>query len=109
MAYDQQLAERIGKVMKRYKGVEEKKMFGGVCYLLNGNMCCGVVGDNLMLRVGKDLAAMLLLEKHVREMDFTKRVIKSMVYILPEGLQSDEQLKKWLKHAIAFVKTLPAK
>lgn len=109
MPFDEQLAERVRKVLKSQKGLSEKKMFGGICFLIYGNMCCGVEKFNLMVRVGSDKYEKLLKMAHVRPMDFTGRPLKGFIYIDPKGLQSSSQLKKWLTHGINFALTLPKK
>jgi TfoX/Sxy family transcriptional regulator of competence genes len=109
MAFDETLADRIRSVLKRQKVVAERKMFGGLAFLLNGNMCCGVTKDQLMLRLGEEGAAEALALPHARPMDFTGRPMKGMVFVAPAGLASDEDLRGWVKRAVAFVSTLPAK
>ena len=109
MAYDESLAERIRTALKRRRGVSEKKMFGGLAFLLHGNMCCGVVGETLMLRLGNDGAAAALEEAHTRPMDFTGKPLKSMVYVDPAGFAADADLKSWIDRAVTFARTLPKK
>ena len=109
MAYDEALAERVRKVLRRRKGITEQKMFGGLAFLLRGNMCCGVIGKNLVLRLGEEGAAEALVEAHTRPMDFTGRPMKTMIYVAPEGCASDEALERWVGDALEFVSTLPAK
>lgn len=109
MAYDEGLAERLRPLLARKKGFGEKKMFGGLCYTINGNMCCGIVKDQLMLRLGNEGAAEALKHPHARPMDFTGKPMKSMIYIVPEGIAEDEDLKAWVTKALDFAKTLPAK
>ena len=109
MAFDENLAERLRQTLKRRKGVTERKMFGGLAFLLNGNMCCGVVEKNVVLRLGKEGADRALDERHVREMDFTGTPIASMVYLRPAGYKTDDDLKRWVKRAVDYTKTLPAR
>lgn len=109
MAYDEKLAERLGKIFKRRKGASEKKMFGGIAYMLNGHMCCGIVKDTLMVRVGPGAYEDALKEKHVKPMDFTGKPMKGYVYVEPQGIESDDDLKSWTDRGIKFVKTLPPK
>jgi TfoX/Sxy family transcriptional regulator of competence genes len=108
MAYDEELAERIRQTMLGEPGLSERNMFGGLAFMLDGHMCFGVVGNDLMLRLGKDQAAQALEQPHVRRMDFTGRPMASMVYIAPEGLDEDT-LKHWLTQAATFARTLPPK
>ena len=84
-------------------------MFGGLAFLLNGNMCCGVIDKNIVLRLGKEGAEKALDERHVTEMDFTGVPMSSMVYLRPAGYKTDEDLKRWVKRAVDFTKTLPVK
>ena len=109
MAYDEKAAERLRKVFSRRKGVTEKKMFGGIAFMLHGNMCCGVNEDLLMLRVGPDNYDGALKEKHTRPMDFTGRPMKGYIYVVPRGFISEEDLRSWVERAAKFVKTLPPK
>ena len=89
-------------------GLSERKMFGGLAFMLDGHMCCGIVGHDLMLRLGKDQAAQALEQPHVRPMDFTGRPMSGMVYIAPGGLD-DDALNRWLTQAAAFAHALPPK
>lgn len=109
MAYNEELAERIDKVLERNNTITKKKMFGGLCYLLNGNMLCGINDDNLMARVGPDNYDNALGEKYVKEMVFTGKPLKGMVYVDPDGISSNKNLNKWIDTCIAFVGTLPPK
>lgn len=84
-------------------------MFGGLAFLLNGNMCCGVVKDRLMLRLGPEGVEKALKAPHTQPMDFTGKPMKSMVYVRPEGYEADEDLERWVETAARFAKTLPAK
>ena len=109
MAYDELVAQRVRRVLRRRRGITEKKMFGGLAFLLNGNMCCGVIDDNVVLRLGKDGAEKALKKRHTREMDFTGTPLSSMVYLRPAGYKSDDDLKDWIGRATTFCKTLPRK
>ncbi len=109
MAYDEGLAERIREVLDDCAGLAEKKMFGGLAFMVRGNMCCGIVGEELMLRVGPQGYEDALSMPHARKMDFTGRPMKGMIYVAPEGFESDEGLKEWIDQALAFVNTLPGK
>lgn len=97
MAYDEQLAERIRGVLVPFAEVAERKMFGGVAFLLGGHMCCGVVGDELVVRVGGESYEAALGEPHVREMDFTGRPLRGFIYVGAEGLVSDGDLRAWVE------------
>lgn len=109
MAYDEAVAVRLRKVLSRRKGVSERKMFGGLAFLMNGHMCCGVIDNNVVLRLGKDGADDALRERHTREMDFTGTPMASMVYLRPAGYKNEDDLRAWVKRAIDFTRTLPPK
>ncbi|HSH03019.1 MAG TPA: TfoX/Sxy family protein [Anaerolineae bacterium] len=109
MAYDEGLAERIRMVMVEWPNVGEKKMFGGLAFMVNDYMCCGVLGETLMARVGKENYEMALAKGHVREMDFTGRSMKGYVYVAAEGLAEDDELAYWVELCRDFVLTLPPK
>lgn len=87
----------------------EKKMFGGLSFMVKGNMCCGVVGDELMARVGPDGYEAALKRPHARPMDFTGKPLKGFVYVAPEGFADRADLEGWIGLALNFVETLPAK
>ena len=109
MAYNEELATRVRKALGRRKGLTERKMFGGIAFMLHGHMCCGVQDDELMLRLGPDLAAKALSRAHTRPVDFTGRVMKSMIMVAPAGHRTDVSLKKWVVEAAAFAASLPPK
>lgn len=109
MAYDENVAARVRSALKRRRGITEKRMFGGLAFLLDGNMCCGVLGEDLVLRLGEDEAAKARREAHTRPMDFTGRAMNSMVYVAPAGYRTDAKLARWLERAVKFGKSLPAK
>lgn len=109
MACNEQLVERVRAVLKRTRGTAERRMFGGVCFTLNGNMACGVVRADLMVRVGHDRYEEALKQPHAREMDFTGRAMKGYVFVAAPGIKSDSSLKDWVGLGIAYVGTLPPK
>ena len=109
MAYNEHLADRIRKVLADRKNITEKKMFGGLSFMLSGNMCCGIVGDDLVVRVGPDSHEKALAKPHARPMDFTGRSLQGMVYVGPEGYRTDEGLKYWLGQGLSFALSLPPK
>jgi TfoX N-terminal domain len=109
MAYDETLADRIRAAATVLTGdVTERKMFGGLAFMLNGHMFAGVVGKDLMLRLGEPAASRALSRPHVREMDFTGRPMKGMVFVGPDGLNGPA-LGHWVAEAAAFAGSLPAK
>ena len=109
MAYDEKLAERVRVALGHRGDVFERKMFGGIAFMLHGNMACGVLKDELMLRLGPEAAAKSLKLKHARPMDFTGRPMTGMLYVGAEGIQTAKQLHRWLDKAEIFADTLPAK
>lgn len=109
MAYDEAQARRIRQALAGTPGASEKRMFGGICFLLHGNMCCGLVGDTLMVRVGPEAYESSLALPHAREMDFTGKPLRGYVYVAPAGISTPATLKAWLRRATRFVATLPPK
>jgi len=109
MPYDPGLAERLHAVVARKRAMSEKKMFGGIGWMLNGNMCVGVYKDFLIIRVGDKKAASLSGGDGVSPMDITGKPMKGWLKVAPDGYDSDAALKLYTKAAIDFVKTLPAK
>jgi TfoX/Sxy family transcriptional regulator of competence genes len=109
MAYDDAVAKRVGKVLGKYGQIAEKKMFGGMAFMLRGHMCCGVLGDKLMVRVGPENYGEALAQPHVRKMDFTGRPLKGFIYVEPAGFSSDKDLKGWISKAKNYVLSLPAR
>jgi TfoX/Sxy family transcriptional regulator of competence genes len=109
MPYDEGLAERIRGALDGRAGVSERRMFGGLAFLLRGNMALGVLGDELMVRVGPDGHARALRQPHAREMDFTGRPMKGFVYVACEGFESDRDLARWIERGVRFAESLPAK
>lgn len=109
MAYDEELAERIRDVLRDRPSAREKKMFGGVAFMLNGHMAVGIVGESLMARVDPARYEDALALPYVRPMDFTGRPMKGYVYVDPSGIESDTALENWITVCAAFVATLPPK
>ena len=109
MAYDEGVAERVRDLLADEHGLTEKRMFGGLAFLVKGNMCVGVVKDKLMVRVGPDAYDRLLKQPHARKMDFTGRPMKGFLYVGPAGFESDEDLGRWVGNGKAYVGTLPDK
>jgi TfoX/Sxy family transcriptional regulator of competence genes len=109
MAYDETVAKRVRSALGKTPDVVEKKMFGGIAFMVRGNMCCGVIGDRLMLRVGPDGYEAVLSRPHATPMDFTGRPMKGMVYVEPAGFASAGDLKAWIARAMEFTLSLPVK
>lgn len=107
MAYSEELAEKIRKAFGDRKGIAEIRMFGGLCFTVNGHMTAGVMGDTMMLRVGPEQHQRVLKLKHARVMDFTGKPMKGMVYVEPAGCATVAKIKPWLRRALDFVETLP--
>lgn len=108
MAYDEALANRVRDVLEGEPGVVERKMFGGLAFMVDGHMACGVVGDDLMLRLGAEGADEALGRPDVREMDFTGRPLTGMVYV-GHGGQRGRALATWVGKAVSFARSLPPK
>jgi len=109
VAHDEGLAQRIRELLDDGAGVSEKRMFGGIAFLLNGNMAIGVVKSELMVRVGPAAYAEALRDPHVRPMDFTKRPMKGFVFVADAGLAEDAQLRGWVERGVRFAASLPPK
>lgn len=107
MAYDERLAQRIRKALTGNRGLAERKMFGGLCFLLRGRMCCGIVGRRLVARVRSELYAPSLRRPHVRPMDFTGKPLRGFVYVMPAGLKNDTALKGWIAEGIRQARSRP--
>jgi hypothetical protein len=108
MAYDEKLAERVRRVLADDPALTERTMFGGLAFMLGGHMCCGIVGDRLMLRLGAERAEEALTRPHVHEMDFTGRPMTGMVYVAPEGV-AGRALRRWVEQAAGYARSLPPK
>lgn len=109
MAYDEGLAERIREILGDRPNVSEKRMFGGLAFLVAGNMCVGVVKDRLMVRVGPDAYKTLVRERHARKMDFTGRPMKGFVYVESEGFEADADLRRWVGYGVEYAGSLRRK
>lgn len=109
MAYQEDLAARIRRRLGIRADLTEKKMFGGLCFMIGGNMCCGVTRDDLMLRVGPDREAAALALPDARPCDFTGRPMKGMVLVAPPGTEGDAELDRGIDLALAFASSLPPK
>jgi TfoX/Sxy family transcriptional regulator of competence genes len=103
------LANRLRNVLRPVEGVTEKKMFGGLTFLVHGNMCCGVIGDTIMIRTGPDLYETTLQTSYTRPMDFTGRVLRNFVYVDPEAVPSAEAFHEVITLAVNYALSLPRK
>ena len=109
MPYNEELATRVRAALGPLPGVTEKKMFGGLAFMLNGNMCVGVTSDDLMVRVGPEEHGNLLALPDARQMDFTGRPMKGFVFVTQPGIASDADLQEWLRLGVEFAESLPRK
>ena len=109
MPFNEDLALHIRAALGSRDGVVERKMFGGIAFMLSGNMCVGVTGDDLMVRVGPGGLDDAMAQPHARPMDFTGRPMKGFVYVAPAGTAKDDSLKQWVQRGIDFAGSLPAK
>lgn len=107
MAYDERLAERVREILRDRRDVVEKRMFGGLAFMVSGHMTVGITGDDLMVRVGGDAHDAALSQPHARPMDFTGRSLKGFVYVGPGGLAEDDDLEAWVTRGLAFAAAQP--
>jgi len=109
MAYNEKLAERVRTALAGRDDVVEKRMFGGVAFMVRGHMSCGIVGSTLMVRLAPEDADGLVNEVHVRPMDFTGRPMRGFLYVDPDGIKSAAMLRKWVGRATAHAEAQPKK
>jgi TfoX/Sxy family transcriptional regulator of competence genes len=109
LAFDEELAARVREVLAPRAELSERKMFGGIAFMIGGNMAVGVLGDDLMVRLDPADAEQALSEAHTRPMDFTGRPMKGMVFVEPAGTDGDEALAGWVDAGAGFAASLPAK
>ena len=108
MAYNEKLNDRIREAMSSLKKVEEKHMFGGVCYMLNGKMCVGVVKEEMMCRIDPAIHEKMLEKRGCRTMDFTKKPMRGYVFISEEGMKTKKEFDHWISLCIDFNKNAKA-
>ena len=109
MAYHEGLVQRVREEMSELPGYVEKKMFGGVGFMLHGNMACGVNGEDLIVRVGPESYESVLAKPHTRPFDMTGRPMKGWVVVIAEGYKADRDLKAWVQRGVEYALSLPAK
>ena len=109
MAYDRGLAQQVRELLEEKPGFSEKKMFGGICFLLYGNMACGILNDDLIVRIGPEGYAGALEKPHIREFDFTGRSMKGWVMVSPDGYEAEQDLDNWVSRGSEFSLSLPRK
>lgn len=109
MTYDETLANRLRTALQGEAGLSEREAFGGLSFLINGNMSVGVIGEEMVVRVGPEGFAEALSGDHVRPFDFSGRPMKGWVYVAAPGLTADKDLNRWAQRGVAFARSLPAK
>jgi TfoX/Sxy family transcriptional regulator of competence genes len=109
MAYDEGLAQRIVELLEEKPGFTEKKMFGGICFLLSGNMACGIINEDLIVRVGSERYEASLKLPHTRKLDITGKPMKGWVMVSWKGYETDEDLSKWIQQGLHYALSLPPK
>ncbi len=109
MAYDEGLAQRLREALADADGLTERRMFGGIAFMLGGNMAVGVTGDELMVRTGPDRYAEALAHPDARVFDMTGRPVRGWVVVAPDGLADDAALGAWVEMGVAFARSLPPK
>lgn len=109
MAFDEHTAQRVRDILAEECVANEKRMFGGLAFMVNGHMCCGIVGQDLVVRIEPDEHQKALSHPHVRAMDFTGRPMKGFVYLSPPGYRTKEELRKWVRKGLRFVSSRPAR
>jgi TfoX/Sxy family transcriptional regulator of competence genes len=109
MAFDEALAARVRQVLGDTEGLSEKRMFGGLAFLVSGNMACGVHGEDLILRIDPQEGEAMLGEPHVRLFDMTGRPMKGWVLVGPAALATDDDLSSWVAKGVRFASSLPPK
>jgi TfoX/Sxy family transcriptional regulator of competence genes len=109
MAYDEKLADRIRDQLASRSDVTERKMFGGIAFMVGGNMACGVLGEDLIVRLGDEDGERALAEDGVRPFDFTGKPMRNIVYVSPERTSDDDGLSEWVDAGADFAASLPPK
>jgi TfoX/Sxy family transcriptional regulator of competence genes len=109
MAYDEQLARRVREILQGVPGLIEKKMFGGVGYIVNGNMACGINGEHLIVRLSEKDSAQALAQPGVNVFDMTGRPMKGWITVAPAGFVDENDLKAWIERGLQFAQSLPPK
>jgi TfoX/Sxy family transcriptional regulator of competence genes len=109
MGYDKELAERLRALLEGKSGIDEKKMFGGLCFLSHGNMALGILNSDLIVRVGPESYSESLRFPHARPFDITGRAMNGWIMVSAEGHKKKQDLAYWVKQGLAFTSKLPAK
>jgi TfoX/Sxy family transcriptional regulator of competence genes len=109
MSFDEGLAQRVRDILAEECSFKERRMFGGLAFMVNGHMCCGIVDENLVVRVGVEAYVEALTQPDVRPMDFTGRPMKGFVYLRAPGYRTTANLRKWIRRGLMVVLSRPAK
>ena len=109
MAYNQQLAQRIREETKTLPGLQEKKMFGSVGFLIQGNMACGVHGEDMIVRTGTENYQAALSRPHTRPFDLTGKPMQGWIMVEPKGVEAESDLRYWVQQGVEFAQSLPPK
>jgi len=109
MAYDEVLAARVRDILEELGPLEDRRMFGGLTFMRQGRMCCGVLRSDLVVKLSRERADQALGEPHVRPMDFTGRPMPGMLYVSPDGTRDEQALRRWVLEAVSFTDSLPPK
>ena len=109
MAFDEGLAQRVRELLEEMPGCGEKKLFGGVCFLMRGNMACGIIGDKLIVRIGPEGYEDSLKRPHIRKFDFTGRPMKGWIVVSDPGYDADADLASWVQRGVRYALSLPPK
>ena len=109
MAYDTVLAQRTREALNNIPGLTEKKMFGGIGFLVQGNMACGVTGTDLIVRISPEIYDTAIAQPFVRVFDLTGRPMKGWIVVEPDGVRAADDLKRWVQQGITFAQSLPPK
>ena len=109
MAYDEALAERVRDLLTLRGDVTERKMFGGIAWMVSGNMACGILGEDLIVRLGAEDGEQAIVEEHVRPFDFTGKPMKGAVFVEPAATAEPADLAGWVEAGVGFASSLPPK
>lgn len=109
MAYEEALADRVREVLAPREAVSERKMFGGLAFMVGGNMACGVMGTEIMVRLSREEAERALEAEHARRMDFTGKPMTGMIYVAEPGIAADADLAEWVEAGADHAASLPPK
>lgn len=109
VAYDEALADRVREIVQESADPVERKMFGGIAFMVSGHMCVGVIKDDLVLRLGDEEGVAALEDPNVRPMDFTGRPMKNFLYVGPKGTSKEKDLRAWIARGLKYVQSLPPK